>query len=74
MQIFINILLRFVIQTGKEKNTVTENLYTAFERLTESGLSPMWIKEAEVAKLSPTKMVKLIILWGELVSRGFKSS
>ena len=60
-----------MIPTGKEKNTVTENLYTAFERSTESGLSPMWIKEAEVAKLSPTKMVKFI--WGELVSR-FKSS
>ena len=67
-------MLRFVIPTGKEKNTVTENLNTAFERSTESGLSPVWSKEAEVAKLSPTKMVKLIILWGELVSRGFKSS
>jgi len=55
------VFVRFVIPSGKTEITVSEDLSTAFERSSEAGLSPVWIKEPQVGKLNPTKMDVFVI-------------
>ena len=61
-------LSRFVIPHGKTEVTVTDDLSRAFDLSQDAGLGPVWVKEKEVTRLSPTKTVTFIS--GQLVSHG----
>ena len=56
---------RFVIPEGLDETRVSDALEEAFNRCREAEMGPVWVEEAAVLNVSPTKTVTFI--HGELV-------
>ena len=52
-----DVVVRFVLPSGKTEATCSDDLSNAFDLVQESGMGPQWAKPEEVLEIIPSKKV-----------------